>query len=436
MDSDSTEVPIAVPVLRIKLTPPFRLSNLIAFYYASLVNVASLVYINGALPYLLSNFLNISEGQQGSRIGDLGLYNELTIIATVTLWGSLSDKIGRRYIYAIGFLLMSISIFIHPTTDNFNVVIVYRIIFAIGAAASVSMLTAVLGDYPTNGSRGRTAGVLGITSGLGALLGLFVFLRIPKWVNTPSTTANGQIMYWCVGGWIAISSVIIALGLSGEINKHNKHVSYSQILTDGFLAARNPRIALSYLSSFAARGDSVVLTSLLSLWITQYETAHGASPEESIAKAGEISGICQLIALLTAPLFGFLADRYDRIVCQIVAAAIATCGYLFLFFLTSPRGALVYIAVCIVGFGEISMVVTSQILVTSESPKDIRGAVSGFFSLAGSLSVLLSTKLGGYLFDHWSPTGPFFLVAMYNIIVLIVSGIIYLKGRLHVAKIQ
>jgi hypothetical protein len=47
------------------------------------------------------------------------------------------------------------------------------------------------------------------------------------------------------------------------------------IIKEGFLAARDPRICLSYFASFAARGDAIIITSILSLWISTYEKDHG-----------------------------------------------------------------------------------------------------------------------------------------------------------------
>jgi MFS family permease len=311
---------------------------------------------------------------------------------------------------------------------TFEVLLVYRIIFALGASASVAMLVSLLADYPTNETRGRTGGVMGLLSGLGALIGLFGFLQIPKWANRNSTTGNGQIMYWCIGGWIIISAIILAVGLAPGANPRNKHESYYTIIKDGLKAAKHPKIALAYCSSFAARGDSVVVTSLLSLWINQYEISKGSSPEHTASQVGVISGVCQTVALISAPLFGFLGDKFDRVLCQVAAAFVATVGYFCLFFVQSPEGPVVFIAVSIVGLGEIGMIICSQILLTSESPDNIRGAVSGFFGLTGSISVLVSTKLGGYLFDTWSPSAPFFLVGIYNTIVLILGLVIWWRS--------
>jgi len=232
-------------------------------------------------------------------------------------------------------------------------------------------------------------------------------------------------MYWCVGGWVIISAIYLFVGLAPGANLHNKHASYYTIIKDGLKAARNPKIALAYCSSFAARGDSVVVTSLLSLWINQFEINRGATPEHAASQAGMISGVCQTIALVSAPLFGFLGDRYDRVLCQLLAAGVASIGYFFLFLVESPEGPLMFIAVSIVGIGEIGMVIASQILLTTEAPDNIRGAVSGFFGLAGSVSVLVSTKLGGYLFDNWRPSAPFFLVGIYNVIVLVLGIVVW-----------
>jgi MFS family permease len=420
---------VVIPIIKLELEPGITILNLCTFLYASMVNVCSLVFVNAAMPYLLINFLHIPEDVQGDRTGDIGLYNELIIIATITIWGTLSDKIGRKIVYVLGFVIMGISLFLHPTIDSFAVLIIYRILFALGASASVAMLTSLLADYPTNESRGRAGGVMGLVSGLGALLGLFGFLQIPKWAGLTSTIANGQIMYWCVAGWLIVSAVILFVGLAPGANPKNKHESYFTIIKDGFIAAKNPKIALSYCSSFAARGDSVVVTSLLSLWINQYEIAHGSTPEHAASQAGVISGVCQTIALISAPLFGFLSDKYDRVFCQTLAALVATVGYFFLFMVQSPEGPLVFIAVSIVGVGEIGMVISSQILFTSEAPEQVRGAASGFFGLCGSLSVLMSSKLGGYLFSNWTPTAPFFLVGIYNALVFIFGSILYWKYK-------
>jgi len=173
----------------------------------------------------------------------------------------------------------------------------------------------------------------------------------------------------------------------------------------------------------AARGDAIIITSFLALWVNKWEIDRG-TPEEAIAAAGVITGIAQTVALIFAPAFGIASDYIDRTLCQTIAAFVAVLGYLWMFFLSDPTGTVAKIAVCFVGIGEIGVIVTSQILVASEAPKEIRGSVSGFFGLAGSISILVCTKVGGYLFDHWRESGPFLFVALFNLIVFIFGVIL------------
>jgi hypothetical protein len=61
-----------------------------------------------------------------------------------------------------------------------------------------------------------------------------------------------------------------------------------------------------------------------------------------------------------------------------------------------------------------------------EDRSQLKGSIAGIYSLAGGAGILLLTKLGGALFDSWTPGAPFFIMAIFNAIllvaVLLVSG--------------
>jgi hypothetical protein len=56
----------------------------------------------------------------------------------------------------------------------------------------------------------------------------------------------------------------------------------------------------------------------------------------------------------------------------------------------------------------------------------LKGSIAGVYSLAGGAGILILTKLGGALFDSWTPGAPFFIMAIFNamllVAVLLVSG--------------
>ena len=51
----------------------------------------------------------------------------------------------------------------------------------------------------------------------------------------------------------------------------------------------------------------------------------------------------------------------------------------------------------------------------------LKGSIAGVYSWCGGAAILLLTKLGGYLFDHWSRGAPFYMMAIFNAVLLLAS---------------
>lgn len=107
MSSDTLPAPSVVPLCKIQVRKGFSLINLFTFFYASMVNIIALAFINAALPFLLSNFLHL-KSEEGTVTGTVLMWNEIVVILSCSLWGLCSDYLGRKPIYVIGFLLIGI----------------------------------------------------------------------------------------------------------------------------------------------------------------------------------------------------------------------------------------------------------------------------------------------------------------------------------------
>jgi hypothetical protein len=65
----------------------------------------------------------------------------------------------------------------------------------------------------------------------------------------------------------------------------------------------------------------------------------------------------------------------------------------------------------------------------NESPEErntasrshLKGSIAGVYSLSGGAAILFLTKLGGYLFDNLSIGAPFYMMAIFNAILLLVG---------------
>lgn len=190
--------------------------------------------------------------------------------------------------------------------------------------------------------------------------------------------------------------------------------------------------------------------------------------------AAELSGVSQLVALLFAPVFGYTADRFPRFNIPLLVAAIAgIIGYLRFVSLRTPdpkdpKGSpWVFVVVSLLGISQIGAIVCSLGLLgrsiltldrgrpasngsstsnpqrervghcedseevsetsgllrdsseTSSTREHLKGSIAGVYSLAGGAGILLLTKLGGYLFDEESSSAPFYMLSVFNGLLLL-----------------
>lgn len=272
----------------------------------------------------------------------------------VLVWGLISDKLGRRWVYVLGFIIAAGGLYLFTfATQVYPDLLLYRLVFAVGAAGCSAMLTAVLADYAGEKDRGKMAGLVGLCSGLGALVALFVFLPLV-------TTLSGgglpglRTTYLLVATITIGAAILLFFTLAPHtipvaqpfIQEESSHVedgclpaapmatlrpsvesqmtwgqsAYSviQLAQDGLMAGKDPKIILGYFSAFLARGDSIILTIFIPLWVYKYYIDAGLcsavggvedpdlkeSCKKAYINASILSGVAQTLALVGAPFFG------------------------------------------------------------------------------------------------------------------------------------
>ncbi|EGG17000.1 hypothetical protein DFA_07981 [Cavenderia fasciculata] len=420
-------------------------SNIIGSYLASFLSICFFVFINVAQPIIITNIFHLDQDNQGAISGDLTFYNEIVILATSHMWGLLSDRFGRRIVYCMGMLLMGAGLVIYPFAEVYYQLVLFRAVFALGAAAASSMISAVLGDYVVFEDRPFASGLLGLSAGFGAVFGSLALLKMPDFLEqsaSMSVTTATQVTYATTAAMALVGAIalwftlqpkaticnintVIDRGISSYgqplFTEHVKHI-YG-LAREGILAARNPILSVAYGSGFLARGDSAIATTFLSLWIYSYDlNVNGGNKAAALAKSGTITGIAQTCGLVFAPIAGLLASKIGRLRAMVLIAAFGALGYFILAFSDSPLTPLFLVASCIIGCTETGMVVSSTALVAQESPANCRGSVGGIFSLFGAVGILVAAKIGGIWYDHWNGF-PFALFGGFSII-LVIWGIV------------
>lgn len=56
--------------------------------------------------------------------------------------------------------------------------------------------------------------------------------------------------------------------------------------------------------------------------------------------------------------------------------------------------------------------------------EDLRGSIAGVYSLAGGLGILILTKAGGNMFDNVSQVAPFYMLALFNMMLLVTAMVL------------
>lgn len=409
--------------LGLKLAGATRPFNMVTFYWSALVGILLQTFTPQMQPYLLTEFLHIPEGEQGVVSGDLSFWGEVVIIVMVGVWGTLSDRIGRRPVMAAGFLIMSAGVLAYPQATTYEGLLLARLAFAAGAAAFSVMLVTLVADYVTDESRGRATGLMGVFNGLGALITVMLVLRLPKMFQDAGQTPvdAGFSTYWIIGALTFATALLMWFGLRArQVEPQQKQPPLLEQMREGLMAARDPGIALAYGASFVARGNLAIVGTFFTLWLANHGTIEmGISRADAMARAGIVIAIAQSAALLGAPLFGILTDKINRVTALNLTLLLAFLGYGGTWLVDDPFGAGMIVCAVLIGLSEVGCIVTSSVLIAQQSPERVRGAVIGVFNLSGAVGIMVASKVGGILFDGWREAAPFILFGGFALVVLI-----------------
>ncbi len=411
----------------IKLADGVLPRHVVAKLIATFVGIALLAGVPMLNGYLLTEHLNIPRGEQGTVTGDLSFWVEIVAIFLFYPFGVLADRIGRRPVITFGLITMSIGYALMPFATTVGELLVGRLIFAVGMASTAGILATLSNDYPQEQSRGKLIALSSMASILGTSMMSLGILRIPTFFVDRGfdSVFGGKVMLLTAAALGLVTALVTRFGLApGTPVARRKRADTRTLFASGLRSAKNPRIALAYAGAFAARGDLVIKASFLILWAIQDGMLEGMHPGQSMARFGIMMTLMSVISFASAPVFGWLIDRINRVSATIIALVFAAGGYLSMYFLTSPLDFSMWPFFVVISLGSSFMMKSSLSLVGQEAKASERGSVIAMNSMCGAIGILLFTVIGGRLFDAYAPWAPFVLAGIYQTILLVVAVIV------------
>jgi len=158
---------------------------------------------------------------------------------------------------------------------------------------------------------GKIAGLAGFCTGVGALIAVTVFLPLPRvfiahgWAMKEAV----QSAFYVVASVAFVISVLMFLGLKKDNSSglktlfrkspESREKGYFRLMSEGFLAAKDPRIALAYTGGLVARAASVAISLFIPTLINHYFVEQGLCTVDPHAPAEGIKEVHHTLIKLT-----------------------------------------------------------------------------------------------------------------------------------------
>ena len=378
MTLDSTTPNAANPEV-----PPATRRSILLLSFATFASMVAQRICDAMLPELSRTF-SVSLAQAAQVVSVFSVVYGLSQL----IYGPLGDRLGKFGVVTWATLACSVGSVVAVFADSLNMLLLARVMVALGAAAIIPLAMAWIGDEVAYGQRQETLARVGLGTTLGIVGGQLFGGVITdtlgwRWAFGLMTLLFGVVGALLVVDWRRQSAgrVQQASALEGRPG----FVSQALIIITG----RWTRIVL--LTAFI---EGVAGFGVLAIWASHLNQQLGLS----LSAAGAI-----------VALFGLGGMLYMLVARQLIrrlgegGLALAGCGVLglcALVFGLSPHWALTLPASLIAGFGFFMFHNTMQTNATQMAP-NARGTGVSMFALAlfmgQSVGVLLAAWLLGYM---------------------------------------
>ncbi len=302
-----------------------------------------------------------------------------------SLWGKLSDRIGRKNVLLITIFGSALSLTLLGLADSLFLLFAGRILSGI-FAANISVASAYVTDVTTEENRAKGMGMIGAAFGVGFLLGPALGGALSgHGYHLPILTAAGLSgLNWLYALW--------------RLPEPQRHHHVEDKINTSLLS--NKAILKLCLTYF-----------VFTLGVTQLESTFAFYMKDRFAfDAMHVAYILAMMALIMITIQGGLirqlTQKYGENLLLISGALILSVAFFFV--PKSPTVALLLLPLSLASVGRGLSQPALMSLVSKKAPHHMRGGVMGTFQASASLGRVFGPVLAGTLYDHWQAS-PYYL---------------------------
>jgi MFS transporter, DHA1 family, tetracycline resistance protein len=353
------------------------------------------------IPTLASKVFNATDFEIGLVIASFSFAQFIFS----SIWGRLSDEIGRKPVIIISMSGNILAYLLFAWSHNLFLLFVSRLL-AGACAGSISAAQAYMSDVSSHKERAKSMALIGMAFSLGFVLGPFIGGVLSK---------HGYELPGYFAAFLSLAaliSTIIWLKESLDKTKVKQQVKRKFNLSNLADALKHPNIGILLIMYTLLITAISILYSILALFL--YKN-FGFSEQSN----GYVFAFIGFIGAIAQGTIGLMTKKFPERKILLWGNLLAAIGITLLAFSSNILMLVFFLAFYALGSG-IGQTIIPSLISQSVEPEE-QGGTLGLNQSLGSLARVLGPILGGLIFETFGHTFPFIIAGLIVFIVFVMS---------------
>lgn len=354
--------------------------------------------------------------------GILGSIYSLFQFLFAPLWGTLSDRFGRRRILLFTLAGTAVANLLWGFSGTFAVLVVARLLGGV-MAGNISTASAAIADTTTGRDRAKGMGMLGAGIGLGFVIGPALGGGLAAWSRGIDWGAGAE---WGLNPFSGCAFAALALSLVNLVwaaARFHETLPPERRGRAGAERSLNPFGTLAKLDAPGVMRASVIYFLFFTAFGAMEFTLSFLARDRFAYDEAQIAWMFVFVGLGIAFVQGGVVRRLAP---RLGEQKLARTGMIltlpgFVVVGAAHSGGVLYLGLALLAVGSSFVMPSLSALVSRYAPPQRQGLALGVFRSVGSLARAIGPLLGGILYWRLSSWGPYYVGAALAVIPLVLA---------------